>query len=198
MKVKAIKIIVCLFIFLLAFAELAKAEIYGYIDKDGVCHFSNKKLDGRYRKVRMWSGIGSSPEFDKGKYDSMIRAASLKYAVDFYLVKAVIKSESNFNRKAVSRAGAKGLMQLMPQTALLLKVKNPFDPAQNIDGGVRYLREQLDNHNGNVILALAAYNAGPNAVAKYKGVPPYKETKNYIKIVIRNYKRYKKLNPPTK
>lgn len=112
---------------------------------------------------------------------------SEKYDVDSKLVAALIKQESGFNPDAVSRVGAKGLMQLMPKTALSLGVKDAFNPKENIEGGVKYLKQMLDKYHGNKILALAAYNAGPGAVDKFSGVPPYKETQNYVKAVLANY-----------
>lgn len=122
------------------------------------------------------------------KYDSLIRSAAARYGVDPMLVKSVIKVESDFNRYSVSRKGAKGLMQLMPQTARGMRVKNVFDPRQNIYGGTRYLKKMLGVFNGNTKLALAAYNAGPTAVKKYRGVPPYRETRRYIKKVFRAHR----------
>jgi soluble lytic murein transglycosylase-like protein len=118
---------------------------------------------------------------------SMIDEASEKYGVDSKLVKALVQQESGFNPNAKSKVGALGLMQLMTSTAKGLGVKDAMDPKQNIEGGVKYLKSMLDRFHGNTILALAAYNAGPNAVSKYDGVPPYKETQNYVKSILKNY-----------
>ena len=122
-------------------------------------------------------------------YDQAIAEASRRYGVDELLVRAVIRAESNFNPRAVSRMGAVGLMQLMPGTARALGVVDPFDPVMNVDGGVRYLRQQLDRF-GDVSLALAAYNAGPGAVERYGGVPPYPETQRYVQRVLSYLREY--------
>jgi hypothetical protein len=116
-----------------------------------------------------------------GPYAELIRVAAAKYALDPLLLANVMAAESNFNPRAVSRKNAQGLMQLMPETSLRLLVKNPFDPAQNIDAGAAYLKQMLNRFEGNVELALAAYNAGPDRVIQYGGVPPFKETQDYVR-----------------
>ena len=114
-------------------------------------------------------------------YDAEITAAAQRNGLDPALLKALVRQESNFNPSATSPAGAMGLTQLMPATAAGLGVSNPSDPAQNLEGGAKYLKQQLDRFGGDVSKALAAYNAGPGAVQKYNGVPPYAETQNYVK-----------------
>jgi len=142
----------------------------------------SKQLDANQQSQGAASG-----EQVTGDFSSLINQAAQKYDVNPGLVQAVMKAESNFNPSAVSSAGALGLMQLMPATAANLGVGNPLDPQQNIDGGVKFLSQLLSRYNGNVKMAVAAYNAGPGAVDRYHGVPPYTETQTYVDRVLGYY-----------
>ena len=177
-------------------AAPAAATLYSYVDEQGVMHYTNVPSDPRFRKLpggtpRQASSSGGVPA---EKYETEIERCADDHGVDVALVKAVIKAESNFDNRAISRTGAQGLMQLMPETARLRNVENPFNPTQNIDGGVRHLKHLLSTF-GDTKLALAAYNAGENAVRKYNGVPPFPETKNYVSTVLSHYGRYSGLTP---
>ena len=124
---------------------------------------------------------------EKSHIKQLVSKISKKHGVDEKLVDAVIKQESGYNPKAKSSAGAQGLMQLMPATAKAMGVSDPYNPVQNVEGGVKYLKSMMDRYNNNIVLALAAYNAGPGNVDKYNGVPPFKETQGYVKNVLANY-----------
>jgi soluble lytic murein transglycosylase-like protein len=174
----------------------ALSDIYKYVDEEGVIHLTNVPTDAKakyvliLREKRELFNINN----DKGKYDVLISKAANKYNVDSDLVKAIIKAESNFNHLAVSRVGAKGLMQLMPSTASLLRVSDSFHPETNIEGGVRYLRYLLDLFKGNLPLAIAAYNAGEGAVIRYNNIPPYQETQTYVQRVLQYFRQYSSRN----
>jgi len=161
------------------------ADIYKYVDENGVVHFTNIPAGKGYKKIissrqRHKSTIPSH-------YNKIIHSKSRKYNVEPSLVKAVIKIESDGNSAAVSRKGAMGLMQLMPSTAKEMNVKNPFNPEENIEGGTRYLRYLLDKFNGDLTLALAAYNAGPKTIEKFGGMPPIQETRQYVRQILSIY-----------
>ncbi len=169
-------------------------DIYKYVDKSGVIHLTNVPTETNIRYdvvIREKRVLFKLPLQDVTKFDSLIQRASEKYNVDSALIKAVIKAESNFNHRAVSRVGAKGLMQLMPATAAELQVQDSFHPENNIDGGVRYLRYLLKVFKDNLSLALAAYNAGEGAVARYNNIPPYRETQNYVQRVLHYLDQYR-------
>lgn len=134
---------------------------------------------------------GSPNVIPPPQVDALITSNAGKYGVDPALVKAIVANESAFNPSATSPTGAQGLMQLEPETAASLGVDNAYDPAQNISGGTRYIRGLLERFNGDVRLAVAAYNAGPGAVEKYGGVPPYAETQNYVRNVLDDYQKYR-------
>jgi soluble lytic murein transglycosylase-like protein len=158
-------------------ARSAAAEVSKYLGRES-SQSANAKI------VAANSAGSAAPSVD---IDSAIEQAAARHNVDPNLVRAVIKVESNFNPNAVSRKGAMGLMQLMPSTARQLNVKNPFDPEQNVDAGVRQLKQLLENYGGDIKLTLAAYNAGAGAVARSSGVPHYAETQNYVRRITKLY-----------
>jgi soluble lytic murein transglycosylase-like protein len=173
---------------LLTCPSSALADIYKYVDAEGVVHLTNVPTDAgakyvlvmREKRILFDKKLGDNIS----NYDHLIIKVSEKHNVEPALIKAIIKAESNFNHRAVSRKGAKGLMQLMPATASSLQVKDSFHPENNIEGGVKYLRYLLNYFNGNLPLALAAYNAGENAVIRHRGIPPYRETQVYVRRVM--------------
>lgn len=174
----------------------AYAMIYVCKDSRGGVSFTNVpslpgcKVFSKKSKSR-WSGNDRRKKYDSGRYDTDITRVSRRYNIDPHLIKAIIQAESNFNHRAVSKQGAQGLMQLMPGTARELRVLNPFNPQENIDGGTRYFRRLLNTFGGNIKLSLAAYNAGPGQVLRAKGVPPIPETIRYVNKVLKQYKVYK-------
>ncbi len=201
----------------LVLAAPSRADIYSYVDGSGIRHYTNVPGDGRYRQIRL---PGLKPASSRvvsrkrppilragrarkrrvaGKswmaprrYDRHIRQAAVRHQVDPLLIKAIIKTESDFNPRAISSHGAQGLMQLMPETARDLQVNNPFDPRQNIAGGTRYFRRLLDWYNGDLALSLAAYNAGPGRVPRHGSIPRIPETMAYVNKVLGLYRSYQR------
>ena len=179
----------------------AAADIYQYTDADGVIHFTNTRPgDARARVLkegaaRRFAGASVPPQ-DRDparftRYDDWIREAATLYQIPEQLVRAIIKVESDYDPRAVSVSGARGLMQLMPDTAERLQVRDIHDPRENIFGGVRYLRILANAFNGDLELTVAAYNAGEEAVMRYGGIPPYAQTRTYVVRVTGYYRRYR-------
>ncbi len=189
--------------FLLALPSVASADIFQYTDAEGVIHFTNTnarpggsklylRADGASRR----SGVVPFMPQDRDvsrftRYDDYIRQAATLYQIPEQLVRAIIKVESDYDPRAVSVSGARGLMQLMPDTAERLQVRDINDPHDNIFGGVRFLRILANSFNGDLELTVAAYNAGEDAVMRYGGIPPYAQTKNYVVKVTSFYRRYR-------
>jgi soluble lytic murein transglycosylase-like protein len=172
----------------------AHADIYRYIDENGVMHFTNTPTSSTQNfKLFLREKPKINPRYSTEKYDDIIANASQQYDVSFPLLKAIIKAESDFDPRAVSKKGAKGLMQIMPENFKPLGIKDPFDPSQNIHAGARYFKQMYDRFKGKLSLSLAAYNAGPKAVERYKTVPPYEETEEYVRRVLKFYYNYKNL-----
>ena len=170
-----------------------RADIYMYVDHDGVVHFTNAPTasENDYRVYVKEKKVYSSQIYSSQSFEDYIRQASDRYGIAFPLLKAIIKAESDFNPRAVSKKGAMGLMQIMPENIKAMNISNPFDPLENILGGARYFRKMLDRFEGHLSLSLAAYNAGPTAVEQYNNqIPPYKETENYIERVLKFYSSY--------
>jgi soluble lytic murein transglycosylase-like protein len=191
---------------LLAPASSAAADLYSYVDADGVIHFSNAPSERSYRRI---GTFGPKPTAERlrvarrearapGKrlrsfedYEAHVRAAAAKYSLPVELLRAVMHAESNYDPQALSHAGAMGLMQLMPATASEMAVTDAWDPKQNIDGGARYLRILANLYDGDVVKTVAAYNAGPEAVRRARGVPNIPETQQYVRKVVALYQNFR-------
>jgi soluble lytic murein transglycosylase len=169
------------------------AEIYVYRAPNGVWHFTNVPTSSKYhfycKELKAHPPVTAR---NSNRFDDFITRASETSGVAFSLLKAIIRAESGFNPRAVSSRGAMGLMQIMPQTVKDLDITDPFDPMDNIMGGARYFKTMLDHYNGILHLALAAYNAGPAVVDQYNAVPPYPETRQYVKRVLTYYHSYER------
>lgn len=184
-------------------ADAARADIYQWIDADGVTHYTNVRprgvrnlrvvvTGGRDGPERRSAAVDRVPARDRSpdrysRFDPHIREAATLYQLPEAFIRAVMRVESDFDPNVVSRVGAMGLMQLMPGTAAGMGVRDPFDARENILGGVRYLRLLANGFNGDLVLTIAAYNAGEGAVMRYGGVPPYDETRRYVQNVLRYY-----------
>lgn len=185
-------------------ASTASADIYTYTDEDGVTHFTSKPQPGsslylKAPKRRPQAGVipvmPSDTSLDRfTRYDTAIYQAATLYQIPVELVRAVIKVESDYDPRAVSPAGARGLMQMIPATAERMQVRDIFDPRENIFGGVRYLRVLANMFNGDLQLTIAGYNAGEGAVVRHGGIPPYEETQHYVTKVLAYYHRYRATN----
>ncbi len=199
MKIPGVFLIMILGLFL---GSPARADIYSFTDEKGVKHFTNVPTDSRYKllyrstkdgQVRRVSRGGSRASFvNRKRYEPLVAEAARLYSVDEGLLHSVIAVESAYNARAVSKKGAIGLMQLMPATAQRFGVRDIYDPAQNIHAGAKYLRHLLQQFNNDLRLALAAYNAGEQAVVRYGNrVPPFAETRLYVPKVLSLYNRYR-------
>lgn len=178
--------------FILITPRCVLADIYRYIDSNGVMHFTNVPTSDNYKVYIKEKPARSKKKRDTDKFDGFIDQASRHHDLPFSLLKAMIRAESSFNPKAVSKKGALGLMQIMPENLESFKVKDPFNPKENIMGGAGYMKLLLKEFDGKVALALAAYNAGPGTVRQHNGIPPIRETEDYVKRVMKYYYLYKK------
>ncbi len=182
-----------------------QAEVYKYVQNGVVTYSADKPGSGTFESLKpscLLSYIGcemarsdwSRIKLNHHSFNELIEQSARTHAVDAALIRAVIHAESNFDKRAKSKAGAEGLMQLMPATQKLLQVSNPFNARENINAGTRLLKQLLEKYGNNIKHAAAAYNAGERAVKKYRGVPPYEETQNYVARVAQLYSRYRQLN----
>lgn len=189
-------------------ATRASADIYQCKRADGSLHYTNAKRPGKGCRVivrgsrkakpsaktqahKASPAIGKASSGDARQYDGIISEAANLYQLPESFIRAVMRVESNFNPNVVSHAGAMGLMQLMPRTARSMGVADPFEPRQNVLGGARYLRILANRFSGDLVLTVAAYNAGEGAVEKYNGIPPYEETQRYVRRVLKHYYAYR-------
>ena len=182
-------IILCAAILLVS--QTANADIYRYVDERGVVSFTDNPRHSGYRIYLRETSTGPRQiQMKYYPYRTVVREACSIYNLEEPLLRAVMEVESDYNRYAVSSAGARGLMQLMPETMVFLGVENPWDPKQNVMGGAKYLKGLIKRFSGDLPLALAAYNAGPNAVIKYGKIPPYPQTERYVMKVMDRYYRF--------
>ncbi len=175
-------------LFILVAVPAVLADIYMFIDSQGVLHFTNTPTSSQYT---LYIRERPKPAAATIQYDEIIEQASKRFDLSFFLIKAIIKVESDFDSRAVSKKGALGLMQIMPQNLQAFNIREPHDPKDNIMGGARYFKSLIERYNGKLPLALAAYNAGPTVVDKYRDIPPIKETEDYVQKVMKYFYLYK-------
>lgn len=191
-KIERFSVVTAVFVVLTFFViPSLQADIYVYRDNQGVLHFSNVPTSLGYTNYMNESSLDSISASQDASYDDLIAEAANKNKLSFHLLKALIHVESYFNPYAISKKGALGLMQIMPENLATLNIEHPFDPRENVMGGASYLKNMMKRFDGKLELALAAYNAGPSAVEKYSAIPPYRETREYVQKVISLYNRYK-------
>ena len=192
-KIRQYRWVAAFFVLLtLIVTSSAYADIYVYVDSEGVFHFTNTPTSGKYKVYMRESSWKARAAVSIQSYDDVIAEAAKRNGLSFHLLKALIHVESFFNPRAVSKKGAMGLTQIMPSNLGLLKVQDPFDPWENIMGGARYLKTMINRFDGQLDLALAAYNAGPTAVERYNTIPPFPETQNYVDKVLKYFRYYKR------
>ncbi len=183
--------VTCVLLVLCNTGVSSSGSIYSFVDERGSWHFSNVPTDPRYGLVNRSSHISPHVPRNYAVFEEIISEAATRHGLDPDLIRAIIQIESGGIPDARSSKGAIGLMQLMPDTSLNLAVSNPFDPKANIWGGTRYLSQLLERFRGNLVLTLAAYNAGPEKVEKYGGIPPYPETRRYVRKVLNQWQKYR-------
>ncbi|MCK4425367.1 MAG: lytic transglycosylase domain-containing protein [Deltaproteobacteria bacterium] len=183
--------VTCVLLVLCNTGVSSSGSIYSFVDERGSWHFSNVPTDPRYGLVSRSSHISPHVPRNYAVFEEIISEAATRHGLDPDLIRAIIQIESGGIPDARSSKGAIGLMQLMPDTSLNLAVSNPFDPKANIWGGTRYLSQLLERFRGNLVLTLAAYNAGPEKVEKYGGIPPYPETRRYVRKVLNQWQKYR-------
>ncbi len=188
MRILIHQLIFTVVLFLLFANTTVQADIYMYIDSHGVLYFTNTPTSSQYT---LYIKERPKPAVETKKYDHIIKEASNTFDLSFSLLKAIIKVESDFDSRAISKKGALGLMQIMPQNLRAFNIIDPYDPKDNIMGGARYFKSLVERFEGKLPLALAAYNAGPTVVDKHRDIPPIQETEDYVKKVMKFFYIYK-------